>query len=396
MIEIQDIFNRYMKDYFNGRIFPPHISRVINSISSCRTSTLGAHIDECNECGHIRISYNSCRNRHCPKCQGLAKEKWIHARKKELLDTQYFHIVFTIPSQLYDISLINQKEIYSMLFKAVSETLLDTAKDKKYLAANIGFTCILHTWGQNLMYHPHIHCIVPGGGLSLDGTRWISSKKKFFIHVKILSSEFKKRFIKYLKVAYYSNKLKFTGKIEDLSFKYVFQNFVGKLLGLQWVVFSKPTFKKPQHVIEYLGNYTHRVAISNSRIISLENDNVTFKWKDYMDNDKIKLMTIPATEFIRRFLLHILPHKFVKIRHYGILSNKNKKAKIELCRRLIATAFNKEIFRLHVSEISTKDLIFKLTGKDISICPCCNRKAMVRKTVSYPRILSPPKTLTSS
>ncbi|MCT4620791.1 MAG: transposase [Marinisporobacter sp.] len=243
------------------------------------------------------------------------------------------------------------------------------------------------------MFHPHIHCIVPGGGLSRDGTRWIYSKKKFFIHVKVLSYEFKKRFIKYLKEAYYNSKLRFQGKIENLNHKFVFQDFIGKLLHLNWIVYSKPTFKQPEHVIEYLGNYTHRVAISNSRIIGFENGNVTFKWKDYKDHNKKKLMTIPAPEFIRRFLFHILPHKFVKIRHYGILSNKSKRSKIELCRKLIAIILNREVFRVSVSKLSTVDLIFKLTGKNISICPCCKKGTMVRKTTRYPNILSPPSTV---
>lgn len=228
-------------------------------------------IYECDECGHIKISYNSCRNRHCPKCQTLAKEKWIDDRKNDLLPVGYFHVVFTIPEELNFITLINQNIMYSILFRAVSETLLELSRDAKYLGAEIGFTAILHTWGQNLMNHPHLHCIVPGGGLSIDRKRWINSKKNFFIPVKVLSRKFRGKFLFYVKKAYYDNKLKFTGEVEHLNDKQEFQLFLDKLHKKEWIVYCKPTFQSAEHVLEYLGRYTHRVAISNNRILKLEN-----------------------------------------------------------------------------------------------------------------------------
>lgn len=263
-----------------------------------------------------------------------------------LFSVQYFHVVFTIPHQLNDLTFTNKKIMYDILFKATCKTLLELGKDEKYLGALLGFIAILHTWGQNLMFHPHIHCIIPGGGISLDGDRWISCKTNFFIHVNVLSSRFKKNFIKLLKRAYMDDKLDFMGKTECLKEKYVFDSFIGHLLSLKWVVFSKSTFKKPEYVIEYLGRYTNKIAISNHRIISMDDGMVTFKWKDYMDGDKPKVMTISAFEFIRRFLLHVLPNKFVKIRYYGFLSNRYKKEKISLCRMLIAIYSMKKNFKL--------------------------------------------------
>lgn len=389
MIEVQDVFREHAYDYLNYHKAPYHVIKAINDIISCRTSSLGGHVDECDDCGHVRISYNSCRNRHCPKCQSLVKEKWIHDRYADLLPVHYFHIVFTIPDKLNNIVLLNQEVMYSILFKAVSDTLLSKAKE--YLNANIGFTSILHTWGQNLMFHPHIHCIVPGGGLSFDNSRWISSKKNFFIHVNILSSKFKRRFVEYLKDAYYNNKLILKGSISNLNHKYVFQDFISKILKLKWVVFSKSTFKKSHHVIKYLSNYTHRVAISNNRLINLKDGRVTFKYKDYKDNNKIKLMTIDATEFIRRFLLHILPLKFVKIRHYGILCNRNKQSNLKIIREYLSILLNRPIFNFTVLKFSTKDLIFNVIGLDTSICPYCNKGTMIPKDTNIFNNNSPPK-----
>lgn len=388
MIDVQNIFQEFGTKYRQKHRLPLNQLKAMSSIEACRTSALGGHIDKCDECGHTRISYNSCRNRHCPKCQSLAKEQWLENRKDDLLSVGYFHVVFTLPSELSAIALRNQKVVYKILFKAVSETLLELAADSKYLGAQTGITALLHTWGQNLMFHPHIHCIVPSGGLSLDGVRWINSKKKFFIPVKVLSKKFKGKFIAYLQNAYFSKELKFMGEIEELSKADVFLWFMRSLKRKDWVVYCKPPFKSAEYVLQYLGRYTHRVAISNNRIMSCENGFVTYKWRDYRDKNKEKLMTVPAEEFIRRFMLHILPDKFVKIRHYGILGNRNKKTKLKDCKRLTGT---KTTMNLENSKkLSTEELILKITGKDITKCPCCGSGIMKRKRDLQPTICSPP------
>ncbi|GCD13271.1 IS91 family transposase [Clostridium tagluense] len=388
MIEIQDIFNQYGDEYRRNHQLPLNILKTMIDIEACRTAELGGHVDECDECGHVRVSYNSCRNRHCPKCQTLAKERWLEKRKEDLLSVGYFHVVFTIPEELNYITLTNQKEMYSILFKSVSETLLELSSDKKYLGAEIGFMAILHTWGQNLMNHPHIHCIVPSGGLTLDGNRWISSKKDFFIPVKVLSRKFRGKFLFYLKKAYYSNALKYTTGIEKLTEKHVFQSFIDKLYKKEWIVYCRPPFGSAEYVLEYLGRYTHRVAISNHRIVNLENGYVTFKWRDYKDHNKEKFMTLTVDEFIRRFLMHVLPRKFVKIRHYGILSNRNRSTKLQKCKELTGAVENKNQ-NLEVN-LSAAELLLKLTGIDINICSCCRKGKMITKEKLNRQNYSPP------
>ena len=388
MIEVQDIFRQHGENYMRTHKLPPHILKTIINIEDCRTAALGGHIDECEDCGESRISYNSCRNRHCPKCQTLAKERWLDARKNDLLPVPYFHIVFTIPKELNYLTLLNQKAMYSILFKASSETLLELARDKKYLGSEIGFTMILHTWGQNLMNHPHIHCIVPSGGLSLNNNGWINSKKDFLMPVKVVSRKFRGKFLSYLKEEYKNNTdLVFTGETEELKRKDVFQCYMDKLYKTEWVVYCKPPFGSAEHVLEYLGRYTHRVAISNNRIIALENDYVVFKWRDYRDNNNEKFMTLCADEFIRRFLMHILPPKFVKIRHYGILSNRNRITKLKKCKLLLKVSNVKE--QSTISKLSIAELILKLTGKDIFACPICKGK-MVRKERLESELSRPP------
>jgi len=388
MTEIADVFNQYGQAYIDKHNLSQEEIKVINSISSCRTSKLGGHVDVCDSCGHLRISYNSCRNRHCPKCQGLLKEKWIEDRKKDLLPIQYYHIVFTIPNDLNDLALRNKNEIYSLLFKASAETLKELASDPKHLGANIGFISVLHTWGQNLMDHPHIHCIVTGGGLSLNSKKWVSSKKNFFIPVKVISSLFRGKFMYYLKHKYYNNKFVFPGKINSLQKESNFQKLVDILYDKNWVVFSKPSFKNPKFVIEYLGRYTNKVAISNNRIIKMKNGKVTFKYKDYSDNNKTKFMTLDAFEFIRRFLLHVLPKRFVRIRYYGLLSNRFRKENLKLSRFLL-NVFTNNIDKPPAKE-SWQEILFRLTGKDLSICPECGKGKMIRKNeLNYIRP-SPP------
>ena len=362
MIELQDVFAEYGEAYLENHSASYIQLKTMSAIKECRTSALGGHLDVCDECEFERISYNSCRNRHCPKCQTLNKERWIDARKDDLLNVGYFHVVFTIPDTLNPVAYQNQRVVYNILLKAAAETLLELSADKKYLGAQIGFTQILHTWGQNLMHHPHTHCVVPGGGLN-DCGKWVNSKKKFFIPVKVLSRKFRGKFLYYLKKA----KLEFYNSISYLQDTCMFDDLISSLYQKEWIVYCKPPFKNAGCVVEYLGRYTHRVAISNNRILKLEDGIVTFKWRDYKDNNKTKNMELTACEFIRRFLIHVLPHRFNKIRHYGLLSPRVKTAKLKLCKRLTNTFYTD----VPKEKMSTLDLFKKLTGKDFTLCPCC-------------------------
>ncbi|MFC5649719.1 IS91 family transposase [Paenibacillus solisilvae] len=362
MAELQDIFAQHGAAFQLNHRLLPNQRKVIRAVQVCRTSALGGHVDECDECSFTRISYNSCRNRHCPKCQTLNKERWIEARKDDLLNVGYFHVVFTIPDLLNPIAYQNPRIVYNILFKAVAETLSELSADTKYLGAQIGFTSILHTWGQNLMHHPHIHCIVPGGGLNSSG-KWVSARKKFFIPVKVLSRKFRGKFLYYLKQA----KLVFYGTISDLKNPCRFHDLLSLLYQKEWVVYCKPPFKNAGCVVEYLGRYTHRVAISNNRIVKLEDGLVTFKWRDYKDSNKQKEMSVTADEFTRRFLIHVLPTGLTRIRHYGLLSPRNKATKLKLCKKLTNTKLNDP----PKPKLTTLDFLKKLTGKDFTICPCC-------------------------
>jgi hypothetical protein len=384
MIEVQDIFREYSATYRKNNYVSIEQSKAIYSIENCRTESLGGHIDVCDCCGHTNISYNSCRNRHCPKCQGLAKEKWIYERQQDILPVKYFHVVFTIPEELYFLCYQNQREIYSLLFRASSETLLELSKDRRYIGAQIGFISILHTWGQNLMFHPHIHCIVTGGGLDDDRNQWRNSKNNFFIPVKVMSKKFRGKFLCYLKEKYYNGDLKLEGKNTELNEDYIFSQLVDKLFKKNWVVYCKKPFNDENCVINYLGRYTHRVAISNSRIQSLEGGKVTFKWKDYKDNNKNKLMTLDALEFIRRFLLHILPQRFIKIRYYGILSNRNRNLKLAKCKRIFKIFRNKKI------KLTNAELFKMLTGREIDKCSKCKEGRLIPLCTMHPKSYKPP------
>jgi len=345
MVEVQDIINQFGGEFRNSHVLSPVQAKAFSAIQNCRTAALGAHVDACDECGFEKISYNSCRNRHCPKCQTLTKEQWVEKQNQYLLNTGYFHVVFTLPENLNPIALRNQEIVYGLFFKAVSETLLELCSDSKYLGAKPGITAVLHTWGQNLMYHPHIHCIVTGGGLTKDAA-WRTSRKKFFIPVKVLSRKFRGKFLCLLKQA-------------ELTFNSALYND-------EWVVYCKPPFKNASKVIEYLGRYTHRVAISNRRILGLKDGKVTFSWRDYRDNNKNKTMTVAAVEFIRRLMLHILPSGFRKIRHYGILAARDKSERIALCKKLTHTLFQPAIRPVTILE-KLRDML----GADFDLCPCC-------------------------
>lgn len=372
MPEIQEIFQRHGDEYQNNHLLPIHVLKTMTAISRCRTSSLGSHVDVCEDCGNvIRISYNSCRNRHCPKCQAMPKERWVEARKSDLLNVGYFHVVLTIPDTLNGLAFQNQKAIYSIMFKAAAESITELASDKKYLGAAVGLTAVLHTWGQNLMHHPHIHCIVPGGGIDPLG-KWKSSRKKFFLPVKVLSRKFRGKFMFYLKQA----SLEFFGEMKRLQDPVQWSDFLSSLYSKEWVVYCKPPFKSAACVVEYLGRYTHRVAISNSRILNVADDTVSFKWRDYKDDSKQKVMTLSAHEFIRRFLIHILPSGFVKIRHYGFLASRNKSSKLALCKALTHTPVS------DVPPLTTAAIIEKLFGVTASQCPCCG-SAQLSKIFCY-------------
>jgi hypothetical protein len=340
----------------------------MHAIEICRTKELGGHVDECQECGHIRISYNSCRNRHCPKCQFLRKEKWLEAREKELLPIPYFHVVFTLPDTLNPLALRNQGVIYNILFKAAAQTLIELASTR--LGVQIGITAVLHTWGQNLMDHPHLHCIVTGGGIAKG--KWLSSKRRFLFPHKVLSRLFKGKFLFYLKKAYKGEELQFPGLT---AFMQGWKDVMKELYHKDWVVYCKSPFNGPETVVAYLGRYTHRIAITNHRLIDIENGRVSFLWKDYADGNKRKAMTLDAFEFIRRFLLHVLPDGFVKIRYFGLLANRIRKASLEMCRELLGTT------ELQGTSETWQKMLLRLTGIDVTCCPACGGR-IIRKELS--------------
>ena len=382
-LEVADIFRAFGPAYRQTHDMPLRHLRVMRAIEICRTAELGGHLDQCDHCGTVRISYNSCRNRHCPKCQCLEKERWLEAREKDLLPISYFHVVFTLPEELRPLALRNQKVIYNLLFKAVSETLTELARDSKHLGTEIGFMAILHTWSQTLIDHPHLHCLVTGGGLSLDGKRWISSKKDFFIPVQVLSSLFRGKFLDGLQKRYEAGELKFPGQIEELRETSGFKRFLTNLYHQQWVVYCKPPLKHPGKVMDYLGRYIHRVALSNDRLVKLEGNHVTFRWRDSADDNKIKLLTLEALEFIRRFLLHVLPNQFVKIRYYGILSHRSRKTKLSRCKKLLGVAAGEDTEE--IPKETWQDLLTRITGIDPTICPHCGKGRMIQREILLPQ-----------
>jgi len=363
MIEVQDIFSQYGDDFLRSHTLNSVQEKAFRDILRCRTSALGGHTYVCDECGHQEIAYNSCRNRHCPKCQTIAKEQWIDKQSQSLLDIPYFHAVFTLPDDLNPIMYQNQDTMYNLLFKTATGTLMELSDDRKYLGATPGITAVLHTWGQNLLYHPHIHFIVTGGGLT-SSNKWVNSREKFFIPVKVLSAKFRGKFMAALRTA----KLNFFNDMADLESPAAFNTFVSFLYGKDWVTYCKPPFQSPSKVISYLGRYTHRVAISNNRILRCGGGLVTFSWRDYKNANKVKEMTITAVEFIRRFMLHILPSGIRKIRHYGLLAPRNKAERIELCRSLISPDGC-----LHPTSAprSVVEILQDTFGVDFNKCTCC-------------------------
>jgi Putative transposase/Transposase zinc-binding domain len=336
-LEVADVFRRHGDAY--RRLHDGHLGRierrVMSAIELCRTAALGGHTEACAECGLIRCAYNSCRNRHCPKCQGRARAEWLAARQAELLPVPYFHVVFTLPAPVAEIAFQNKATVYAILFRTAAETLRTIAADPKHLGAETGLVAVLHTWGQNLHHHPHVHCVVPGGGPSLDHTRWVACRPGFFLPVRVLSRLFRRLFLDGLRAAFEAGELGFFGELAALAKPAAFTRRLRELRRVEWVVYAKPPFGGPAQVLAYLGRYTHRVAIANSRLVSLANAEVAFRWKDYRHHGKTKLMTLAANEFIRRFLLHTLPDGFHRIRHYGFLANRQRAAKLALCHRLL-------------------------------------------------------------
>ena len=333
-LELAHIFRSLDASFLNS--LPAAQRRVVEDITACRTAALGGHLKQCDQCGYCEIAYNSCRNRHCPKCQAAARAEWMQARADELLPVEYFHVVFTLPEHLSLLALQNKRVIYDLLFRATSETLLEIAADPKRLGAGIGFFCLLHTWGQTLRHHPHLHCVVPGGGLSADHTQWIACRKGFFLPVKVLSRLFRGKFIAYLSKARQDNQLTYAGQLSRLAEVDEFNSWLRELWQVEWVVYAKRPFGGPPQVLKYLARYTHRVAISNGRLLELNDGRVTFSYKDYAASSEIKTMTLETREFARRFLLHVLPRGFVRVRYYGFLANCCRTEKLALCRRLLS------------------------------------------------------------
>ncbi len=376
--EVADVFRRYGEAYRekHGASMSTAQRRVMTAVEVCRTAALGGQIEQCDECGHERICYRSCRNRHCPKCQSLARAAWIQNRQAELLDCQYFHVVFTVPEEIAAIAYQNKRVVYGILFRAAAQTLRTIAADPKHLGAEIGFFAVLHSWGQNLLFHPHLHCVVTGGGLSPDGTRWISCRRRFLLSVRVLSRLFRRLFLKYLQKAFDSGKLRFSHALERLRDRRHFARYLAPVRKVKWVVYAKAPFAGPQQVVNYVGRYTHRVAISNHRLQDIEADQVRFQWKDYRDDSRQKTMTLSAEEFIRRFLLHTLPERFQRIRYYGFLGNRYRQEKLARCRELLGMASPEEAPSASSLPEDYRDQYEELTGLSLRECPVCHRGRM--------------------
>ncbi len=371
-LEVADIFRRYGETYRQSASLSTAQRRVMTAIEVCRTAALGGHREQCDQCGHQRVSYNSCRNRHCPKCQSLERAEWIEKRQAELLDCPCFHVVFTVPEPLAEIAFQNKEAVYGILFRAAAETLRTIAADPQHRGAEIGFFCVLHTWGQNLLHHPHLHCLVPGGGLSPDGQRWISCRPRFFLPVRVLSRLFRRRFLEALEKAFAAGTLSFFSGLQALRNRTDFLRCLARTRQTEWVVYAKPPFAGPQQVLDYVGRYTHRVAIANHRLRDMENGRVSFLWKDYRDGQQ-KTLSLAAAEFIRRFLLHVLPNRFQRIRYYGFLGNRHREEKLALCRRLLNMP---PAPRPAQVAPDYRDRCEQLTGVSLRQCPICRSGAM--------------------
>jgi hypothetical protein len=380
VLEVADIFRRHGAAWRAAN--EGHLSlgqrRVMTAIEICRTAALGGHVERCEDCAHARIAYNSCRNRHCPKCQWTAAQAWLEAREAELLPVPYFHVVFTLPAAIGVIAYQNKAKVYGLLFTAAAETLTTIAADQQHLGADIGVTAVLHTWGQNLDHHPHVHCIVPGGGISPDGKRWVACRPGFFLPVRVLSRLFRRLFLEGLEALHAAGELQFFTDLAGLDDENAFRACLAPLRKSEWVVYAKRPFAGPAQVLAYLARYTHRVAIANSRLLDLDDDNVSFRWKDYREHgrQKSKVMRIDVGEFMRRFLLHVLPDGFHRIRHYGLFANGHRADKLALCRKL-----------LHVPPAAPHCEDGDPNGNidnELPPCPCCGGRMKVIETFDGP------------
>lgn len=371
--EVAEIFRMYGKEYRCNHALPLSHLKVMHLIEVCRTSYLGGHVEKCDSCGFEKYSYNSCRNRHCPKCQSITKAKWLEARKAELLPVGYFHLVFTLPHELNPVSKYNQKVVFDILFRSVSETILQFGSNPENgLGGKLGFLCILHTWNQTLMDHIHLHCVIAGGALSFDHSRWIPARESYLFSVRALSRVFRGKFTDYMKSAFKDGKLIFPGKTVPLAIDRGFSRFIDDLKKKEWVVYCKKPFAGTEQVLDYIGRYTHRIAISNHRIVDVKDGKVIFTYRDRRDGDILKEMTLKAEEFIRRFLLHVLPDGYVRIRHFGFLANRLTKENIIRCWELIGASKKLP----ESADKTTQELMLELTGVDITVCPCCKEGTM--------------------
>jgi Putative transposase/Transposase zinc-binding domain len=380
--EVANIVRKHGEEYLRTHPASAAQKKALRNIAACRTAALGGHVDECDQCDVERISYNSCRDRHCPKCQGERRAKWITDRLEALLPVPYFHVVFTLPDELNPLMLRNPRATYGMLFDTAADTLKQLARDPKHLGAQIGFTAVLHTWGQNLLFHPHLHCVVTGGGLALDGTAWVVGREDYLLPVKVLGSLFRGKFLDALQRARKRRELEFAGSTADLADDSVWAAFKESLYRKSWVVYAKPPFGGPEQVFRYLGRYTHSVAISNHRLVDLADGDVTFTMKDYADHGAEKTMTVSGVEFLRRFLLHVLPKGFTRIRHYGLCATGKAKVKLEKARLILTgvTSPSRETGR----DRSWQERFFERTGIDTGACPEC-KKGRLRRVRDLPR-----------
>ena len=376
-LEVADVFRgeavSFLRDY--GERLSSLQKRVFSDIQACRTAVMGGHVGACDECGHREISYNSCRNRHCPKCQAMARARWLEQRTAELLPISYFHVVFTLPAEIAALALQNKRLLYGMLFEAASQTLMEVAANPRHLGAEIGLLAVLHSWGQNLMHHPHLHCVVSGGGLSQDESRWIASRKHYFLPVRVLRRVFRNKFCSLLGRAFRRGELKFFGELEPLAKADAFRRFLVAVSGREWVVYAKRPFSDATCVLKYLARYTHRVAISNSRLVNYHNGCVTFRYKDYAQQSRQRTMSLPAAEFIRRFLMHVLPAGFMRIRHFGYLANRHRRQKLATCRRLLG------VVPPSATEVQSQDPDVKPSEdacqtESTTRCPACQKGRM--------------------
>ena len=365
-LELADIVRAHGDTYRRTHRLTSVQHRALRAIATCRTAALGGHRETCDHCGATRLTYNSCRNRHCPKCQTATKERWLAARKADLLPIPYFHVVFTLPHDLNPLAQGNPRVIYALLFRAAADTLLAFGRDARHLGGTIGITAILHTWGQTLTQHLHVHCLVTGGAVSPDRTRWICGRASFLFPVKALSTVFRAKYLAGLRRAFHDGALTFAAGTASLADPPSFAALVTQLRATPWVVYAKRPFAGPEQVLDYLGRYTHRVAISNERLVGQRDDRVHFRWKDYADHDRVKVMTVATDEFLRRFLLHVVPRGFMRIRHFGLLANRTRRGTLRQCRELLDAAPPDPV---HAESATV--LMLRLTGVDRSRCPVC-------------------------